>query len=56
VIRRTGRFVVVDKSPPHLSGEPWELRHVDGTERTVYSGLEQRRCNQTTSRHPIERE
>jgi hypothetical protein len=26
-------------------GEPWDLGHVDGTERTVYSGPEHRRCN-----------
>jgi len=25
--------------------EPWDLGHVDGTERTVYSGAEHRRCN-----------
>jgi hypothetical protein len=26
-------------------GEPWDLGHVDGTNRTVYSGAEHRKCN-----------
>jgi hypothetical protein len=30
---------------------PWDLGHVDGTERTVYSGPEHRRCNRQTATH-----
>jgi hypothetical protein len=29
-------------------GEPWDLGHVDGTERMVHSGPEHRRCNRAT--------
>jgi hypothetical protein len=32
-------------------GEPWDLGHVDGTEHTVYSGPEHRRCNRQTATH-----
>jgi hypothetical protein len=31
--------------------EPWDLGHVDGTERTVHSGPEHRRCNRATETH-----
>ena len=30
-------------------GPPWDLGHVDGTERQVYSGPEHRRCNRQTT-------
>ena len=34
-------------------GTPWDVAHVDGTERTVYSPrlVEHRKCNRATARH-----
>jgi hypothetical protein len=33
------------------SGESWDLGHVDGSGKTLYSGPEHRRCNRATERH-----
>jgi hypothetical protein len=30
---------------PIVPGEPWDLGHVDGSERTMYQGPEHRKCN-----------
>jgi hypothetical protein len=38
-----------------LPGEAWDLGHLDGTERTLYSGPEHRRCNRTTEAHKRQR-
>jgi hypothetical protein len=32
-------------------GEPWDVGHVDGSERTVISEPEHRRCNRATETH-----
>ena len=37
------------------AGEKWDLGHVDGTERTVYSGPEHRFCNRRTAAHKREK-
>jgi hypothetical protein len=34
-------------------GTPWDLGHVDGTERKVYSGPEHRSCNRQTTYHRL---
>jgi len=34
-----------------LPGQRWDLGHVDGTERTVYSGPEHAGCNRATATH-----
>jgi hypothetical protein len=34
-------------------GTPWDLGHVDGTKRKVYSGPGHRRCNRQTSTHRV---
>ena len=34
-------------------GTPWDLGHVDGTDRKVYSGPEHRRCNRQTAIHRL---
>jgi hypothetical protein len=36
-------------------GQKWDLGHVDGTERTVYSGPEHRMCNRQTETHKRQR-
>jgi hypothetical protein len=39
---------------PILPGQAWDLGHVDGTERTVYSGPEHAGCNRATSTHKVQ--
>jgi hypothetical protein len=34
-------------------GAPWDLGHVDGAARKVYSGPEHRRCNRQTAYHRL---
>ena len=36
-------------------GAPWDLGHVDGTDRMLYSGPEHRRCNRQTTYHRLRR-
>ena len=38
---------------PIEPGTPWDLGHVDGTERKIYSGPEHRRCNRQTTYHRL---
>jgi hypothetical protein len=37
-------------------GEPFDLGHVDGSGKTLYSGIEHRKCNRATAKHKKERE
>jgi hypothetical protein len=38
---------------PIQAGDEWDLGHMDGSNRTVFSGPEHRRCNRATSTHRV---
>jgi hypothetical protein len=38
---------------PIKAGDDWDLGHLDGSNRTVFSGPEHRRCNRATSTHRV---